>query len=239
MWWFGMACASSLCLSPFLALENDTLVATACLSLERGGGDFWESYEASDEDLILRARRDDGGSAFESLLHRYEHDLFRYLRRYLGNAEMAEDVFQLTFLQVHLKRESFEDGRRFRPWLYAIATNQAIDAQRRNRRHRMVSLDHPLGHDADSGSLRQLIAGDGAAADDASEDREAAEWVRAAVDALPAPQKAVLLLVYHQGLKYREAADAIGLPVGTVKSRLHAAIRSLTRSWQHRPTPAR
>jgi RNA polymerase sigma-70 factor (ECF subfamily) len=213
------------------------MVATACLPVDRCGGDIWGSDEVSDEDLILRARRGDGASAFESLLHRYEHDLFRYLRRYLGNAEMAEDVFQLTFLQVHLKRESFEDGRRFRPWLYAIATNQAIDAQRRNRRHRMVSLDQPLGHDADSGSLRQLIAGDGA--DAASEDREAAEWVRAAVDALPAPQKAVLLLVYHQGLKYREAADAIGLPVGTVKSRLHAAIRSLTRSWQNRPTPAR
>jgi RNA polymerase sigma-70 factor (ECF subfamily) len=213
------------------------MVATACRPVDRCGGDIWVSDEVSDEDLILRARRGDGASAFESLLHRYEHDLFRYLRRYLGNAEMAEDVFQLTFLQVHLKRESFEDGRRFRPWLYAIATNQAIDAQRRNRRHRMVSLDQPLGHNADSGSLRQLIAGDGAAADDASDDREAAEWVRKAVEALPSPQKAVLLLVYHQGLKYREAADSLGLPVGTVKSRLHAAIRSLTRSWQGRLTP--
>ncbi len=214
------------------------MVATACLPLERGSGDTWGADEASDEDLILRARRGDGGSAFESLLHRYEHDLFRYLRRYLGSAEMAEDVFQLTFLQVHLKRDCFEDGRRFRPWLYAIATNQAIDAQRRNRRHRMVSLDHPIGHDADSGSLRQVIAGDDDSADSPSEGREAAEWVRAAVDALPAPQKAVLLLVYHQGLKYREAADSLGLPVGTVKSRLHAAIRSLTRSWQLQQTPA-
>jgi RNA polymerase sigma-70 factor (ECF subfamily) len=213
------------------------MVATACLPLERCGGMIGGSGEASDEDLILRARRGDGASAFESLVHRYERDLFAYLRRYLGNAEMAEDVFQLTFLQVHLKRECFEDGRRFRPWLYAIATNQAIDAQRRNRRHRMVSLDQPLGHHADAGSLRQLIAGDDVAAE-ASDDREAAEWVREAVDALPSPQKAVLLLVYHEGLKYREAADTLGLPVGTVKSRLHAAIRSLTRSWQKRLTPA-
>ncbi len=213
------------------------MVATACLPLDRCDGMIGGSGEASDEDLILRARRGDGASAFESLVHRYERDLFAYLRRYLGNAEMAEDVFQLTFLQVHLKRECFEDGRRFRPWLYAIATNQAIDAQRRNRRHRMVSLDQPLGHDADAGSLRQLIAGDDVAAE-ASDDREAAEWVREAVDALPSPQKAVLLLVYHEGLKYCEAADTLGLPVGTVKSRLHAAIRSLTRSWQDRLTPA-
>jgi RNA polymerase sigma-70 factor (ECF subfamily) len=214
------------------------MVATVCLPIDRRHGEIWGDAAASDEELLLRTRCGDGASAFESLVHRYERDLFSYLRRYLGSVEMAEDVFQLTFLQVHLKREGFEDGRRFRPWLYAIATNQAIDAQRRNRRHRMVSLDHPLGHDADAGTLRQLIAGDGAAADDASEDREAAEWVRAAVDALPSPQKAVLLLVYHQGLKYRQAADALGLPVGTVKSRLHAAIRSLTRSWQFQQTPA-
>lgn len=233
--WHGV-CIVPMPQSP-LAPENDTMVATACLPLQRSGGDIWGSDEASDEDLILRTRRGDGGSAFESLLHRYEHDLFRYLRRYLGNAEMAEDVFQLTFLQVHMKRESFEVGRRFRPWLYAIATNQAIDAQRRNRRHRMVSLDQPLGQDADSGGLWHAIAGNATAADDASEDLEAAEWVRAAVDALPAPQKAVLLLVYHQGLAYREAADTLGLPVGTVKSRLHAAIRSLTRSWKVQQTP--
>ena len=210
------------------------MVATACLPTDRCHGEIWGDDDASDEELIVRARCGDGASAFESLLHRYEHDLFRYLRRYLGNAEMAEDVFQLTFLQVHLKRESFEDGRRFRPWLYAIATNQAIDAQRRNRRHRMVSLDHPLGNDADSATLRHLIAGDGASADDASEDREAADWVRSAVDALPAPQKTVLMLVYHQGLKYREAAEVLGLPVGTVKSRLNGAIRRLTQSLRER-----
>ena len=213
------------------------MVATACLPNDRRYGEIWGDNEASDEELLLRTRCGDGAGAFESLVHRYEHDLFRYLRRYLGNVEMAEDVFQLTFLQVHLKRESFEDGRRFRPWLYAIATNQAIDAQRRDRRHRMVSLDQPLGHNADSGTLRHLIAGDGAAADDTSEDREAAEWVRAAVDALPVPQKTVLMLVYHQGLKYRQAADALGLPVGTVKSRLHAAIRRLTQSLALRQMP--
>jgi RNA polymerase sigma-70 factor (ECF subfamily) len=213
------------------------MVATAYPPCDRCDGDVWGAADASDEDLIVRARRGDGAAAFESLVHRYEHDLFRYLRRYLGNAEMAEDVFQLTFLQVHLNRAGFEHGRRFRPWLYAIATNQAIDAQRRNRRHRMVSLDQPIGDDADSGSFRQLIAGESQSAEESSEDRETAEWVRAAVDALPSPQKTVLLLVYHEGLKYREAADTLGLPVGTVKSRLHAAIRSLTRSWQLQRKP--
>ncbi|MFM7033746.1 MAG: RNA polymerase sigma factor, partial [Planctomycetia bacterium] len=80
----------------------------------------------TDEELLARFRKDDDAAAFESLVHRYERELFSYLRRYLGSTEMAEDVFQATFLQVHLKKEQFEEGRRFRPWLYTIATNQAI-----------------------------------------------------------------------------------------------------------------
>ena len=191
----------------------------------RGGGQ-------ADEDLLRRFRLDDDTAAFESLVHRYEQELFSYLRRYCGNAEMAEDVFQATFLQVYLKKENFEDGRRFRPWLYTIATNQAIDAQRRNRRHRMVSIDQRANGDDDVGALVEMLAGRDQTADDRMADEEAREWVRAAVADLPESLKSTVLLVYHQGMKYREAADVLGIPVGTVKSRLHAALLKLNESWQ-------
>jgi RNA polymerase sigma-70 factor (ECF subfamily) len=186
----------------------------------------------TDEELIGRVRREDDTVAFETLVHRYEHELFSYLRRYLGSAEMAEDVFQATFLQVHLKKENFEDGRRFRPWLYTIATNQAIDAQRRNRRHRMVSLDNrgPGGED-DVGALVEMLAGRDQTADEKMAGEEAKNWVRTAVEELPDALRSALVLVYHQGMKYREAADVLGIPVGTVKSRLHAALLKLNESW--------
>ena len=193
--------------------------------MNQGGG-------PTDEELIGRVRAGDDAAAFESLVHRYERELFSYLRRYLGSAEMAEDVFQATFLQVHLKRENFEEGRRFRPWLYTIATNQAIDAQRRNRRHRMVSLDHRTGGDDDVGSLLEMLSGRDQTADQKLEDEETKNWVRSAVEELPDPLKSALILVYHQGMKYREAADVLGIPVGTVKSRLHAALLKLNESWQ-------
>ena len=186
----------------------------------------------SDEELLRRSRVEGDGLAFEALVHRYETELFSYLRRYLGNAEMAEDVFQATFLQVHLKQEQFEDGRRFRPWLYTIATNQAIDAQRRNRRHRMVSLDNRTGGEDDVGALVEMLAGAERTADEQLESEEAREWVRSAVDELPDGLRQALLLVYHKGLKYREAADALGIPVGTVKSRLHSALLRLNESWR-------
>src|SRR2546423_1852809 len=79
--------------------------------------------------------------AFGFLVRRYERELYGYLRRYLQDATLAEDVFQNTFLQVYIKSGQYEAGRPVRPWLYTIATHQAIDALRRNGRHQAVSLD--------------------------------------------------------------------------------------------------
>src|SRR6187200_1836026 len=95
----------------------------------------------SDEALLLAYRDHADRLAFSELVRRYERELYSYLRRYLGDAAAAEDAFQATFLQVHLKCDKFEPDRKVRPWLYTIATNQAIDLQRRGKRHRLVSLD--------------------------------------------------------------------------------------------------
>jgi RNA polymerase sigma-70 factor (ECF subfamily) len=177
-------------------------------------------------------RASDDEVAFESLMHRYEQKILGYLRRYLGNLEMAEDVCQATFLRVHLKRHSFADGRRFRPWLYAIATHQAIDACRIARRHRMVHLDTSLSGDSDGATFVDVIAGDEATADDHAEQAESREWIASAVSQLPERMRTPLMLVYQQGMKYQDVAASLGIPVGTVKSRLHTALTRLTRSWQ-------
>jgi len=187
----------------------------------------------TDEELLLSYRSSGNRAAFEGLVARYERELYSYLRRYLGDATLAEDAFQATFLQVHLKMDQFDPERKFRPWLYTIATNQAIDAQRRNKRHRMVSLDrrNQIDSEGDVGSLMQLLEGKepGAASNLEREEREA--WIRQAVEELPEQLRGALALVYYQGMKYREAAEVLGIPVGTVKSRLHAAILKLNEAW--------
>ena len=189
--------------------------------------------EGTDEELFLRFRATDDRRLFEQLVHRYERELYSYLRRYLGDAELADDTFQTTFLQVYLKREQFEEGRLFRPWLYAVATNQAIDAQRRNRRHRVVSLDRQnTATEGDVGKLVDLLVSavpDPASVVDRMEQRD---WVRKVVDQLPEVYRSVIQLLYYQGLKYREAAEVLGVPVGTVKSRMHAALLKLNENWK-------
>lgn len=189
-------------------------------------------HDPSDESLLLRYRDQGDREAFETLVQRYERELFSYLLRFLGDATLAEDSFQTTFLQVHLKCDQFDNARSFRPWLYTIATNQAIDAQRRNKRHQLVSLDRRNGDDNDSlASLLDLMAGRETGPTDQLEQNERREWVRESVAQLPEQLRTAVILIYYQGLKYREAADVLAIPVGTVKSRLHAAILKLNEAW--------
>ncbi len=189
----------------------------------------------SDEDLLDRYCTESDPKVFGTLVHRYERELYSYLRRYLGDAAMAEDAFQGTFLQVHLKCSQFEAGRKFRPWLYTIATNQAIDAQRRNKRHRMVSLDRRQKGEADEdlGSLSELLVSREAGPVKEADAEERRRWIRDSVGMLPDALKGAITLVYYQGLKYREAAEVLKVPVGTVKSRLHTAITKLNEAWKN------
>ncbi len=191
-----------------------------------------ERSSLTDEELLMGYRESGEADLFSELVHRYERELFSYLRRSLGDAEMAEDAFQAAFLQVHLKCKQYESGRAFRPWLYTIATNQAIDAQRRSRRHRMVSLDRSGGADGDDvGKLIDLLASKEPTPTAQLSADERRIWLHQAVDQLPAALRDVVNLVYFQDLKYREAADALEIPVGTVKSRMHAAVAKLHEAW--------
>ena len=186
--------------------------------------------ELSDEELLSRYRDSGQSDLFAILVRRYERELFRYLARYLNDAALADDVFQNTFLQVHLKRALYEDGRPFRPWLYAIATHQAVDALRKTKRRPTVSLDQPSGlsgSETDPSSLVELLVSEGPSPLTIMEREERQRIVQAAVARLPETLRQTLILAYFQSLKYREIAEILDIPVGTVKSRLHAALAKL------------
>jgi RNA polymerase sigma-70 factor (ECF subfamily) len=193
----------------------------------------------TDEELLLEYRLAGSSRVFETLVKRYERELYNYLRRFLGNQAWAEDAFQATFLQVHLKCHLYDDSRKVRPWLYSVATNQAIDIQRRNRRHKLVSLDRPnrVQHD-EFGSLLDLLSSNEAGPGEGIELLERRNWVRKAVEELPEQFESAVRLVYFRGMRYRDAAKELGVPVGTVKSRLHSAVKRLGRAWHQTELPS-
>ncbi len=183
--------------------------------------------ENTDKSLIDAHRQGDP-TAFSELVRRYGDSILGYLMRMSGNHHQAEDLFQETFKRVHEKAHTFRGGK-FKSWLFTIATHVAIDGLRRRRRMQVVSLNQKLDcTDQDSEELSAV-----ALADDSYEpSREAAkaeqaELVRDAIESLPARQRATLVLAYYQQLSYPKVAEVLGCSLGTVKTQMYRALRTL------------
>jgi RNA polymerase sigma-70 factor (ECF subfamily) len=186
--------------------------------------------QRSDEELFV-LHRDGDPQALRVLIERYASELHGFLTRLVGSRAGADDVFQEAFLQVHLAAETFDAERRFRPWLYTIAANKGRDFLRRQRRRSAVSLDAPVASGSES-ALIDLLPGDSSAPSSPLEASDEKAIVKQVIDEMPPHFREILLLSYFQKLSYAQIADSLSIPLGTVKSRLHAAVASFAQSWK-------
>ena len=183
--------------------------------------------ENTDKSLIDAHRQGDP-AAFGELVRRYGDNLLGYLIRMSGNREQGEDLFQETFKRVHEKAHTFR-GPQFKGWLFKIATRVALDGMRQGKRTKTVSLNQQF--DCDNPNSEQL--GSVALADNSSNPSEQAlkaeqtEQVRQAIGSLPSKQRATLVMAYYQQLSYPEVAEVLGCSVGTVKTQMFRALRTL------------
>jgi len=182
-----------------------------------------------DEELLAEHLAGEAG-AFDLLVSRFAEDLYSFFVRLLGNTTAADDLVQETFLQVHLSAATFDPARSFKPWLYTIAANKARDFIRARRRRPMQSLDAVPGDEDNPSPAAMLPADDSSEAADL-DTREQAELVRAVVARMPEHLQLILVLGYYQKLPYAEIAEILDIPVGTVKSRLHAAVGHFAKLW--------
>jgi len=178
----------------------------------------------TDERLLREYLQGDSGS-FELLVRRHVHELHQFVMRFTGDSVAAEDVVQESLLQVHLSASQFDPQRRFKPWLFTIAANKARDhLRRRNRRHE-VPADAHLDEDADSGRrFIHLLSEETAPPDEELLADEKRKIVREVLAAMPERLREVLILAYYHRFPYKDIGEVVGIPLGTVKSRLHAAI---------------
>jgi RNA polymerase sigma-70 factor (ECF subfamily) len=190
-----------------------------------------QQIEQTDEELVAEYLENRNPRDFERLVKRYERELFTFLRRFLGDSQQAEDVFQATFLSVHLRIEQFEKGRRFRPWLYAIASNKGIDFMRRNRRHLATSLDAKSTYHDSEDSMIQHLEGAEVSPEEKAIFNETGARVREAISELNEPTQQLIQLAFYQGMKYSDIAEILQIPLGTVKSRVFTAVRKLNQIW--------
>ncbi len=190
----------------------------------------WEqsSHEAEDRPSQIEMERSwamqaQGGddSAYEALVERYSVRIFTHVLRMVKSREEAEDITQEVFVKAFRALAQYDVSRPFRSWLYAIATNAALNALRTARR-RGVSIalddDDRAAHDA-------MVASDDGHGIIAR--RERALRVTDAVKELPPRSAALVHLHYFEGMSIREAAETVGLSEGAAKVALHRARRDL------------
>jgi RNA polymerase sigma-70 factor (ECF subfamily) len=185
----------------------------------------------SDENLLAAYMRGER-AAFTKLMGRYSNELLHFLTRFLGSRAAADDVFQETFLQIHLSVETFDPERRFKPWLFTIAANKARDYHRKHSRGNPVSLSASIDSGGEGECFVDLLQADIPNPDMPLLDAERSRSVKKAVDSLPVHLREILLLSYFQGFSYNQIADSLEIPLGTVKSRLHTAVAAFARAWK-------
>ena len=186
---------------------------------------------ASDEELFRRYRQGQQ-EAFAEIVSRHAGQLLGYLTKMLNNASEAEDVFQECFKKVCLKAEEYDDSKPFKPWLYRIATNLAIDAiRKRQRKPTEISMNSPLNETESDMVLEQTIEDNQANPAEQLDLLDRKNLVRQAVDELPDSQRATLLMAYFHKMPYKDIAEAMNISVGTVKTHMSRAMRALAKRF--------
>ncbi len=203
----------------------------------------------SDEDLACRIQNRDE-AAFELLFERYGEALARHLGGMVRGGPAAEDtaqdLVQETFLRVWTRAEQWNRKGSFKGWLYRIATNLALNHLRSLRRHPSQPLPGEDEGPWDEWSAEEDTPAPGwlvdaapfaeSGPDAALEQSEERARLRRAINGLPEEKREVFRLVQEMELSIRDAAGQLGIPEGTVKSRLHYAQKQLTQAWRNLDT---
>ena len=184
----------------------------------------------TDNQLVARTLGGDV-AAFNDLVVRWEPSLYRFVVRYLGDAEEARDVCQEAFMRAYTNLDRFRGQAKFSSWLYQIALNQCRTRFRRKKTRPTVSLDED-----EQQSHLQLVPAAGDAPETAAIKSQHATTLQAALSDLPEEQRTAIILKEYHGLKFREIAEILETPAGTIKSRLYHGLESLAKSLGHLQT---
>jgi RNA polymerase sigma-70 factor (ECF subfamily) len=182
---------------------------------------------------LLQSYMDGDEAAFREIVDRYKNSLFAFLKQFLNRTDLVEDVFQETFLQLFTSRESFDPSRPLRPWLFTIAANKAKDALRKAQRASAV----PIGTISDSQEMSfdemlDSLSSDNTMPYDELARNETAARVNDVMAQMPESLREILTMAYFSKFSYKQMADMLSIPIGTVKSRLHTAVARFARDWK-------
>ncbi len=174
-----------------------------------------------DDAVLIRASQQGDRSAFDGLIHKYEKRAYLYAYRLTHDPELASDIVAEAFVRVYNALGNFRSKSAFTTWLYRILTNCYLDYRKRERNRKHSSLQSAVS--LENGEVERQIE-DPAPGPDVYVERSAREdAIQAALAELPDYQRAMLVMYHVDALSYEAIAEALDLPIGTVKSRLNRA----------------
>jgi RNA polymerase sigma-70 factor (ECF subfamily) len=196
----------------------------------------------TDGDLIQkfldRNGASEGMSAFNTLVWRWQKPIYNFILRYLGNREEARDLTQHVFIRVYRNLPRLKDRARFSPWIYQIAANLCRDSIKQRRRRKSFSLENLQENGALDEAMHPgltLLPEASLHPDTIVSRSELRDILQKALQEIPEEQRIVIIMKEYQGLKFTEIAEALGVSVNTIKSRMYyglSALKKILTRWQ-------
>jgi RNA polymerase sigma-70 factor, ECF subfamily len=175
-----------------------------------------DAAAGADGELVIALQREHSAPAFEALVRRYQRPLYGFIARQMGDRARAEDVFQQAVFQIYLRIATCARPEAFKAWAFGVAANACRNAERSERLRAVEPLTEALAARAPEASPEQAAAS-----------AQARERIAAALRELPPAQREVFVLYHYSQLSYDDIAEALGVPSGTVKSRMNVALSRL------------
>jgi RNA polymerase sigma-70 factor (ECF subfamily) len=180
--------------------------------------------------LARLAKLGDRG-AFADLVELYKDKMYHLAYRMLSNRQEAEDVVQETFLRVFRNLSRYDETMKFSTWIYRICTNVSIDRLRK-RKTMIYSLDADVASEGEGNALYAMLASEELTPEGHAVLSDTQRSIRKAMDALPSKYKSVVILKYLHDMSLQEIGDVLGMPVTTVKTRVHRGREFLRRKLE-------
>ncbi len=184
-----------------------------------------------DETVLIHNARQGDLEAFNQLVLRYQDRIYNLAIRILGSPDDADDITQNTFLTAYRNLAQFRNGS-FYGWLYRIATNACYDIYRNNKRHPVLSIDNNDLAEEKFEPL-EISSNQSVVPEVAFTRHELEQVIQNALNQLDIDHRTVVILVDQHGFDYRQTAQILKIPVGTLKSRLARARQHLRQLLSH------
>jgi len=182
--------------------------------------------DPTDEQLIAAHRKGDE-EALHLLIERNIGSVFNFTYRLSGSISDAEDITQATFVKVWRNLHSFDDARRFRPWLFAIARNAMLDEVRKRKHTLFSSLE------AEGNSIEETLQDNAPLPDEEADSLMRSREARKALDRLSNLERTIIMLHLDEDMTFQEIGDILGEPLNTVKSRYRRTLEALKRELKN------